>query len=64
MKDFFPEADMGGRMFGYSRQLRGCMMKEYKYDPTDSVGRALNLGLVCVTSPFSTKDTHVLVPLT
>jgi hypothetical protein len=32
----FPEADTGKRMFGYSRHVKGCLMKEYKSDPTDS----------------------------
>jgi hypothetical protein len=38
MKDYFPKADMGERMFGYSKHIKGCLMKEYKYDPTDSGG--------------------------
>jgi hypothetical protein len=36
MKDCFPEADTGERMFGYSRYMKGLLMKEYKYDPMDS----------------------------
>ena len=36
VKDYFPEADTGERMFGYSKHMKGPMMKEYKYDPTDS----------------------------
>ena len=32
----FPEADSGERMFGYSKHVKGHLMKEYKYDPTDS----------------------------
>ena len=38
MKDCFPEADTGERMFGYSKLAKGPGVKEYKYDPTDSVG--------------------------
>lgn len=39
----FPEADTGERMFGYSRHVKGGLIKEYKRG-----GRgALNLGLVC-----------------
>jgi len=34
MKECFPEADTGERMFGYSRHGKGHVMKEYKYDPT------------------------------
>jgi hypothetical protein len=36
MKDYFPEADTGERMCGYSKQVEGPVMKEYKYDPTDN----------------------------
>jgi hypothetical protein len=36
MKDLFPEADMGGRMFGYNRHMNGHQIKEYKHDSTDS----------------------------
>ena len=32
----FPEADTGERMFGYSKHVKGHLMKEYKYDLTDS----------------------------
>jgi hypothetical protein len=35
-KKCFPEADTGERMFCYSRHVKGPVMKEYKYDPTDS----------------------------
>ena len=33
VKGCFPEADTGERMFGYSRHMKGRLMKEYKYDP-------------------------------
>jgi hypothetical protein len=36
MKECFPEADTGERMFGYNRHVKGHLMKEYKYDPTES----------------------------
>jgi hypothetical protein len=44
MKDCFPEADTGERMFGYSRQVKELLMKEHKYDPTDSGRQALSFG--------------------
>jgi hypothetical protein len=59
MKECFPEADTGKRMFCYNRYMKGHVMKEYKYDPTDS--GSLSIGLVCFASLFFTKDTHVLV---
>ena len=49
-------------MFGYSKHMKGCVMKEYKCDPTDR-GRE-SIGLVCSTSLFFTNNTHVLVCLT
>jgi hypothetical protein len=58
MKDYFPEADTGERMFGYRRHVKGGLMKEYKYDPTDSGRQALSFGLVCSASIFFTKDMH------
>jgi hypothetical protein len=39
-------------------------MKEYKYDLTDSGGRALSIDLLCSASLFSGNNTHVLVCLT
>ena len=57
MKDCFPEADTGERMFGYSKHVKGHLMKEYKYDPIDSGGQALSFGLVC-------SALHALVSLT
>jgi hypothetical protein len=32
----FPGAVTGERIFGYTKHVEGCLMKEYKYDPTDS----------------------------
>jgi hypothetical protein len=51
----FPEADAGERMFGCSRYVKRLLMKEYKYDPTDS-GKALSLGLVCSALLLFAKD--------
>jgi hypothetical protein len=48
MKACFPEADIGERMFGYSKHMKGCLIKEYKYDPMDSERQALSLGLLCL----------------
>lgn len=63
MKDCFPGADTRERMFGYSKHAKGLLMKEYKYDSTDSGRGALSLGLVCSASLFFAKDTNVLVQL-
>ena len=30
VKDCFPEADTGERMFGYSKHVKGSVMKDYK----------------------------------
>jgi hypothetical protein len=54
----------GERMLGYSKHMKGSMMKEYKYDPTYSGRWALNFGLVCFTSLFFVNNTHVLVHVT
>jgi hypothetical protein len=54
----------GERVFRYSRHVKGPMTKKYKYDPTDSWGRALSLGLVCSTLLFFDNETHVFVHLT
>jgi hypothetical protein len=62
VKDCFPEADTGERMFCYSRHVKGRVIKEYKYDLTGS-GRG-SIGLVCSTSLFCANDRHVLVRLT
>jgi hypothetical protein len=51
------------RMFGYSKHMKGPVMKEYKSYPTDSWGGALSLGLVCSASLFS-YNMHVLAHLT
>ena len=47
-------------MFGYSRHMNGLLMKEYKYDPTDSGREAF--GLLCLI--FFAYYIHVLVHLT
>ena len=44
----FPEADTGERMFGYSRHVKGRLMKEYKYDPTDSGRGGVSFGFLCL----------------
>ena len=62
MEDCFPEADLDERVFGYSKHVKGRLMKEY--DLTDSGKQTLSIGLVCFASLFFTKVTHVLVHLT
>jgi hypothetical protein len=47
VKGCFPEADIGERVFGYCRHVKGHMRKEYNYDPTVSGRRELSIGLVC-----------------
>ena len=64
VKECFPEVETGERMFWYIKHVKGPMMKEYIYDPTGSGQQALSFGLVCSTSLFFNKDTHVLVRLT
>lgn len=34
--------------------MKGCLLKVYQYDPTDSGRRALSFGLVCPASLFFT----------
>lgn len=46
LKEGFPAADTGERMFCCGRHVKGPVMKEYKCDPTDSRGRALSIGFV------------------
>ena len=48
----FLQSGHNKRMFWYSKHVEGCLMKEYKYDPTDSGRWALSIGLVCSTSLF------------
>lgn len=60
----FPEAGTGERMFGYIKHLKEHLMKDYKYDPTDSGRRALSLGLVCLASLFFSNNMHILVHFT
>jgi hypothetical protein len=50
-------------MFGYSRYVKGILMKGFKYDPIDSGRWALNLGLVFSALLFFANDTHALVAL-
>lgn len=52
------------KMFGYSKHMKAALIKEYKYDPTDSWRKVLSLGLLCSTSLFFTNNTHILVSLT
>jgi hypothetical protein len=47
-------------MVCYSRNVKGFMMKKYKYDPTDSGREAF--GLLCLI--FFAYYIHVLVHLT
>jgi hypothetical protein len=46
MKECFPEADIGEMMFEYSKHMEGCLMREYKYDPT---GWEMSFGLLHLT---------------
>lgn len=62
VKGCFPEADAGERMFCYSKHVKGRVMKEYKYDPTDS--GSSSIGLLCTILLFFAKDKNVLVCLT
>ena len=55
----FSEADTGDRMFGYSKQVKESLIKEYKEDPTDRERRALSLGLVGSTVLFFPNDPPV-----
>jgi hypothetical protein len=52
----------GERMSCYNKPMKGHMMVEYKYDPTDS-GR-LSIDLIYSTTPFVTNDMHVWGHLT
>ena len=61
-EECFAEADTGERMFFYSRHMKGHVMKEYKYDPTD--GGSCNIGLFCSTLIFFANGTHLLFCLT
>jgi len=51
-------------MFGYSRHMKGCLIKDCKHDSTDSGRGALGIGLVCSALLFFTTDRHALVHLT
>jgi hypothetical protein len=62
VKEYFPEADTDEKMFGYSKHVKGLLMREYKYDPTDSGRQALVW--FAPSCYFFAKDTHVLVCLT
>ena len=44
--------------------MKGCLVKEYRYDSTDSGRPALIFGLVSSTLLLFIKDTHVLIYLT
>ena len=64
MKECFPEADTGEKMFGYSKHRKWPRIKECKFDLTDSGRCVLTIRLVCSASLFIPKDSHVLVYLT
>jgi len=53
----------GERMFGYSRHVKGPVVREYKHDPRDSGRGALSLGLVGSALLFFSNNTHGLVYL-
>lgn len=57
------QGNTGERMFGYSRHMKGHMMKECKDDLTDSGRRALNFVLVFSALLFFVKDMYALVHL-
>jgi hypothetical protein len=46
-KECFPIADMGERMFSYSKHVKEPVVKEYKYEHRDSGRLALSIVLVC-----------------
>ena len=45
-------------MFCYSKHVKGLVMKEFKYDPTDTGRQALSTGLVCSASLFFDNNTQ------
>jgi hypothetical protein len=53
VKDCFPEVNIGERMFGDGRHMKGCLMK-YKYDLHRQweAGTELWFGLFCIGSPY------------
>ena len=53
----FTEIDTGERMLWYSKHMNGTVMKEYKYDPTDSGSSRL---VFFALPRYSSHDTHVL----
>ena len=63
MKKCFPGVDTDERMLCYGRHVKGHMMKEYKYDSTDSGRESWSIGLLCSTSVFFTNDMLILVRL-
>ena len=63
MKEYFPEADIGDRMFCYSRQMKGSVMlrSDMNMIPETVAAQAL----VCFpTLRYSSLKIHVLVHLT
>jgi len=51
----------GERMFGHSKHTKGCLMKEYKYDPTDS-GRGTLVWFALPRYSSLTTHTHIWLP--
>lgn len=46
------------------KTVKGGLMREYKYDPTDSGRRARSCGLVCSVLLFFANDSPILICLT
>ena len=57
VRECFPEADTGERMFGYSKHVKGPVMKEYKHDPADRGRGALATSSSLACSPYSLLTT-------
>jgi hypothetical protein len=57
--DVFLKQTPGKGMFWYSKYMKGPVMKECRYDPTDNGRWALDVGLVCSASLLSANGTHV-----
>ena len=62
MKECFPEADTGERMFCYSKHVKGLMMKKYKNDPHRQLAcerwfallhlAVVHIGQACIGLPY------------
>lgn len=61
-RESFPEADTAEMMLCWSRHVKGQVMEDYKYDPTDSGN--WSTGLLCPASLSFSNDKLVLVHLT